>query len=110
MDTDTKPQLDRISIDKIIEHSLAMLRHAEAGEWEIVVEEEDTRRQLINDFFSQPSILTSDPDIGGSIQQLLQLNEKLEKLSVAARDEARTAIGSIKTGRTAINAYMNNAL
>ena len=109
MDTDTEPDQYSINITKIIKHSLAMLKHAEAGEWEIVAEEELVRRRLINDFFSQPSNITSEPHIDVAIQELLQVNDKLERLSVAARDEARSAIDSIKTGRTAVNAYRDNS-
>ena len=86
-----------------------MLKHAEAGEWETVAEEEVVRARLINDFFSQPSNLTSEPHIGVAMQDLLQVNDKLERLSVAARDEAMSAIDSIKTGRSAVSAYRENS-
>jgi len=44
-------QNNSANIAELIEHSHTMLRHAEAGEWDTVVNDEVIRRQLINTFF-----------------------------------------------------------
>lgn len=97
-----------MDIDDLIRHSRVMLKHAEAGEWETVADEEGRRRRLFNEFFSTSSNVASVPNIDVAIRELLRVNEMLEILSVAARDEAKSAINSIKTGRIAINAYREN--
>ena len=102
-------QNNSANISDLIEHSHSMLRHAEAGEWDTVVNDEVIRRQLINTFFSEPSNIANEPEISSAIQQLLLINDKLEKLSIDARDEAKTEVNSITSGRKAVNAYADNA-
>ena len=102
-------QENTANISDLIEHSHAMLGHAEAGEWETVIEDEVIRRQLINTFFSKPSNIANEPDISTVIQEMLLINDKLEKLSIDARDEAKTEVNSITSGRKAVNAYADNA-
>ena len=97
------------NISDLIEHSHAMLGHAEAGEWETVIEDEVIRRQLINTFFSKPSNIANEPDIGTAIQELLLINDKLEQLTTDARTRAKTEASSISNGRKAISAYADNA-
>lgn len=109
MGTDTNPDQNNISIAEIITHSHAMLRHAEAGEWEIVAEEEAKRRRLLNNYFSSQSNIAQVPNIEAAISELLQINDKLEALSVAARDDIRSALAALNIGRTAVNAYRDNA-
>lgn len=98
------------NIAKIIRYSQTMLRHAEDGEWDIVAEEEIIRRRLIDNYFSKPLNTSTEPFIAAAIQELLEVNNKLEKLSAAARDDAMSIINSITTGRTAINAYRENSI
>ena len=102
-------QENSANISDLIEHSHAMLGHAEAGEWETVSEDEVIRRQLINTFFSKPSNIANEPDISAAIQELLLINDKLEQLTTDARTEAKTEVSSISDGRKAINAYADNA-
>ena len=97
------------NIAALIEHSHAMLKHAEAGEWETVAEDEAIRRELIDAYFSKPSNLASEPDISGAIRELLQINDRLERLTMDARDSVRTEVQTISNGRKAVNAYTDNA-
>ena len=104
-----KPEQNNSNIADIIELSHAMLRHAEAGEWESVAEHEPSRRRLLDAFFSTSRDFSAEPGIRGAIQELIQLNDRLESLSVSARDEAKSALTSLNKGRTAVNAYMQNS-
>lgn len=97
------------NISDLIEHSHTMLGHAEAGEWETVIEDEVIRRQLINSFFSKPSNIANEPEISAAIQEMLLINDKLEQLTTDARNEAKTGASSISNGRKAISAYADNA-
>jgi hypothetical protein len=96
-------------ISELIEYSHAMLRHAEAGEWEALVKNEAIRRELINSVFSQFSNADNDPDISSAIQELLQINKRLEQVTTEARDRARGEANTISHGRKAVNAYADNA-
>jgi hypothetical protein len=102
-------QTNSANISELIEHSHSMLRHAQAGEWETVIEDEVIRRQLINTFFSKPSNIANEPDISAAIQEMLLINDKLEQLTTDARAKAKTDVSSICKGRKAINAYADNA-
>ena len=97
------------AIAEIISHSHAMVRYAEAGRWDTVAEEEIKRSHLIRDFFSTPSNITKVPNIEAAVNELLQINDKLEQLTAAARDEIGSALAALKTGRTAVSAYRENS-
>jgi len=97
------------NIAALIEHSHAMLKHAEAGEWETVAEDEAIRRALIDAYFSKPSNLASEPDISGAIRELLQINDRLEQLTLDAREAVGAEAHTISTGRKAVSAYADNA-
>ena len=97
------------TISDLIEYSHSLLKHAEAGEWDKVIEGEAVRRQLINTYFSIPSNVSDEPEISCAIRELLQINNKLEKLTISVRDEAQTQVSSISNGRRAVSAYVNNA-
>ena len=102
-------QTSSANISELIEHSHSMLRHAEDGQWDTVVNDELIRRQLINTFFSEPSNIANEPEISTAIQELLQINDKLEELTTGARDKVKTEVVSLSTGRKAIHAYADNA-
>jgi hypothetical protein len=89
----------------LLERSKAMLAHAEAGDWQRVVAEEEACRQLINTYFSDPSRLTDVNGIGQAIQELLQINDRLQKLAANARDQSKSELSTISEGRKAVNAY-----
>ena len=86
-----------------------MLKHAEAGEWESVAEDEIKRRQLIDSFFSEPSNIAHEPEISTAIREMLKINDRLEKLTIDARDAARTRVSTINSGRKAVDAYTANS-
>ena len=102
-------QNNSANISDLIKHSYLMLEHAEAGEWDTVAEDELVRRELINTFFSNPSNIANEPEISTAIQEMLLINDKLEKLTTDARDEVKTAANSVSKGRKAVNAYADNA-
>ena len=96
-------------LSRLIQHSHSMLERAEAGDWETVIKDEIQRRELINSFFSRPSNIANEPNIGIAIQELLQINDKLEKLTLDARNAAKNDIDTISKGRKAVSAYTESA-
>ena len=98
-----------MNISSLIEHSQAMLQHAEAGEWEAVARDEAVRRELIDAYFSEPSNVANEPEISSAIRELLQINDRLEQLTSNARDSVRSEVQTINTGRKAVSAYAENA-
>lgn len=96
-------------LSNLIQHSHSMLERAEAGDWETVIRDEIKRREMINLFFSRPSNIANEPDISTAIQELLQINDKLEKLTLEARNAVKDDIDTIGKGRKAVNAYTDNA-
>ena len=92
----------------LIDHSRVMLKHAEAGEWETVIRDEVVRRELIDRYFSRPSNIANEPGISTAIQELLQINDRLEQLTTDARNSAKAGIDTISTGRRAVSAYTGN--
>lgn len=103
-------KLNHVSdVTELLEYSHSMLMHAEAGEWDTVVSEDIIRRQMINAYFSEPSNIANEPDISTAIQQLLLINDRMEKLAFEAREMAKAEVKSISNGRKAVNAYVDNA-
>ena len=93
----------------LIGHSRAMLRRAEAGEWDSVTRDEVIRRDMIDRYFSEPSNIANEPGISEAIRELLQINDRLEQLTTDARNSAKAEIDTVSTGRKAVNAYTSNA-
>ena len=95
-------------LSSLIQHSHAMLERAEAGDWETVIKDEIKRRELINSFFSRPSNIASEPEISTAIQELLQINDELEKLTLDARSAVKNDIDTISKGRKAVSVYTDH--
>jgi len=98
-----------VNITDLFEHSHAMLRHAEAGEWTTVVKDEVIRRQLIDTFFSNASNLADEAELRKCLQELLQINHRLQQLAEHARDRVKAEVNTISEGRKAVNAYAENS-
>ena len=98
-----------VNISVLLEHSHAMLGHAEAGEWKTVVKDEMIRRQLINTFFSKASNLADEAELHKCLQELLQINDRLQQLAAHAREGVKAEVNTISDGRQAVNAYAENS-
>jgi len=98
-----------VNIADLLEHSHAMLEHAEAGDWKTVVKDEMIHRQLLNTFFSKASDLTDKVELRHCLQELLQVNDRLQQLAAHAREEINAEAKTISEGRKAVNAYAANS-
>lgn len=98
-----------VNISDLLDHSHVMLEHAEAGEWITVVEDENIRRQLIDTFFSKASNLADEAELRNGLQELLQINNRLQQLAAHARDRVKAEANTISEGRKAVNAYAENS-
>jgi hypothetical protein len=98
-----------VNLTDLLEHSHAMLGHAEAGEWKTVVKDEMTRRQLIDRFFSKASNLADEAELRHCLQELLKINDRLQQLAAHARDQVKAEVNTISEGRKAVNAYAENS-
>ena len=94
---------------ELLSRSQEMLKHAQAGEWEVVIEEEVQRRHLLEKFFSMPSNVKNLPGIAEAIREMLSLNEKLQKIAIKARKNANDEADAIFSGRRAVGAYAKNS-
>ena len=98
-----------VNISDLLDHSRVMLEHAEAGEWITVVNDEKIHRQLIDRFFSKASNLVDETELRNSLQELLQMNNRLQQLATHARDRVKAETNTISEGRKAVNAYAENS-
>ena len=98
-----------VSISDLIDHSRAMLAHAEAGEWQTVVDDERVRRQLFDIFFATPSTLADEAELRRHLEELLQINGRLQRLAAETRDRVLAEANTISDGRKAVNAYAEHS-
>ena len=96
-------------VSTLIEQSQAMLRHAEAGDWGRLAEDELVRRQLIDKFFSEPANLANESDLSGALKELIKINDRMQQLTVEARERAKGEAERIGIGRKAVSAYAQNS-
>ncbi len=97
-----------VSLADLLEHSQAMLQHAEAGEWEAVADGEMMRRELLDNLFAEAANVADETELSSCLQQILQINQKLQELATQARDQVRADINTIGEGRKAVKAYTDN--
>lgn len=93
----------------VIEHSEAMLKQAQAGNWENVFSFEEQRSNTLKKLFTQAFSQQDKDDNNEIILQILSINKKLEAITTKARDEIRNQAGSINKGRHAVGVYAQNA-
>lgn len=91
----------------LVEYNRNMLQHAEAGNWDKVIEAEALRRDMFESFYSLPGIQQL-PDLATATQEMLSINQSLEKLALSAKKVATTEAVSINKGRRAVSAYSMN--
>lgn len=86
-----------------------MLDNAEAGEWEAVARDEAIRRELFDALFSKPSNLADEAEVRKCIDEVLQINHRLEQLAAHARDNFKAELKTIGKGRKAVHAYTEHS-
>lgn len=86
----------------------ASLENAHNGKWEQVIRDEQLRRRMISELFSEPLDVQEAVEFRDILQELLQLSRKLEQITAEARDRSHEEAGSISKGRRAMAMYSAN--
>jgi hypothetical protein len=92
----------------VVEYSESMLKDAEAGNWDKVIDIEVQRNQLLENLFSSSSRHNEIDDIDSKIHQIININKKIESAAAQARDNIHKDITSISKGRQAVGLYAQN--
>ena len=95
-------------VNKLLEHNSAMLNMAKKGEWEKVKEAEAQREGMINHLYQHAVDYPDKQVIQKATTELIEVNEKLKKLAIQARDSARDELAEMSKGKAAISAYEKN--
>lgn len=100
--------MNKLSTDKLtelVEHNSQMLKDAEAGNWDIVTNNECVRQLLIKDFYSVSSDERETEAVASATKELLLHNKKLIQLTSKARDKVKNDLVELGKGKAAINTY-----
>jgi len=92
-------------MQELVSASQAMLEHASTGAWEKVARGELRRQQLLNTLFSEPGENMDVKEVDRIIREVLQINNKLESITVAACEYAKSKTEALVTGKRAVNQY-----
>lgn len=95
-------------ISDLLAKTRAALENARDGNWEQVISDEQQRRRMITELFSEPMDARDAQCYRDVIEEILQLNKKLEQIAAEARDRARLDADSISKGRRAVDVYSEN--
>lgn len=82
----------------------SMLKNAESGDWEKVIDEEVLRREMLEALYSSIDIQYA-PGVASATREMLLINQKLEKLANSAHKSTASEIVSMHRGRQAISTY-----
>lgn len=92
----------------VIEYSETMLKEAEAGNWETVFSVEKQRSQTLKELFLPAFTKKYKDKNNAKILQILQINNKLEKVTSRARQDIRNHIGPVNKTHQAVAMYAQN--
>ena len=95
-------------LQNVMQCSELMLKDAELGRWDKVINIESQRSTLLENLFSS----SSQDNIEGmdeKIKKIIEINSQLEAIAQSARDNAGKDISSMAKGRQAVNLYVKNS-
>lgn len=92
---------------ELLEQNHNMLKDAQEGQWDKVIEAEVLRNTRMKNFYSTSGVAEM-PDIQKATKELLSINREMEKLAIEAKQTTACEAQSINKGRNAINAYARN--
>lgn len=110
--SDYKPEINtdlNEQMAELLEHNHEMLKDAQEGQWDKVIEAEVLRNTMMKSFYSTQGI-AEIPDIHNATNEMLSISRQLEKLANEARHSAACEAQSINKGRNAISAYARHEL
>jgi hypothetical protein len=105
--TSSKHQDELSQLVELVEYNRDMLRNAEAGNWDKVIEAEILRKKMFDAFYTTHGEKNL-PDVASATRELLQINTSLEELATAARKAITSEAVSTLKGQKAVNAYTRN--
>jgi len=101
-----------VSIDTIMEMTLAMDEASCSGEWDVVTDLEQKRQPLIRIFFGDLSQLVDGPESSNEVQQLIQKILTTDLQVMQRADQTRAVVSkelqSINKGQRVSQAYTQN--
>jgi len=96
-------------LQNVMDCSETMLREAELGDWEKVINIESQRSTLLETLFSSSCQSNNIEGMDEKIKKIIAINTQLETLTLEARDSAGKDISSISKGRQAVDLYAKNS-
>lgn len=95
-------------LDEAFDFSEAMLKDAEAGNWEKVIAAEVERSACLTKAFLVSSGNNFSDENENKIRQILRINEQIESITIDARENIRNNVDTINTGRKVVDLYSQN--
>lgn len=92
----------------VVEYSESMLKDAQAGNWDRVIDIEVQRNELLENLFSGSSCHNEFHDIDSKIHQIIAINKKIENAAADARNGIQDDLTSLNKGRHAVGCYAQN--
>lgn len=89
----------------ILELSNAMLEASLAGDWDALIEREAQRRPCLEAFFQPPVVA----DVVEAVRQIIEIDQQIVALSTVRQDFIAAELRNMKTVKTAVDAYSQNA-
>ncbi len=93
-----------VILDKALEMTRQMLAFAREENWVEVAKLEGERQKSLVDSLSNVDIEQSE-EIGKKIRQIIQVDQEMQQLVTAARDDLRDQIIQLNKDKGAIKAY-----
>ena len=97
-------------LENVVEYSESMLKNAEAGNWDSVIDIEAQRGELLKKLFSGSPQDNNVADMDVEIRKIISINEKLEAITLNAREDTRDEMVSASKGRHVVSAYAQNSV
>lgn len=94
---------------ELVPLSKEMLKYAESGEWDKVSKADARRRGLLDTLFAVPVEPRDAIEVDQVIREVLQLNNQLESITVAACEQAKSKSETLVSGRRAIKQYAEHS-
>ena len=97
-------------LQSVVEYTEAMLKDAQAGNWDSVINIEAQRGELLEKLFSGSRENNNVDDMDAEIKKVISINKKLEAITLNAREDARNDMTSVSKGRHAVSLYAQNSV
>lgn len=93
------------NLDTAIQQSMELIALAEANDWDHFNELEASRQAIVEEINTADLDPTEVQLTRHKLQQLIELNDQLERVCLAERDAAMTQLRSMKQGAKVSKAY-----